>query len=91
MSNSDLSFSLGVGQVPSPPSLPTKWVNVLRWMVCVADYDDPALAFIAGAFSHALKYSCLTEKQETVVWRHYERILNSYDAGTLVCQCIPEA
>lgn len=86
--NGGLSFTLGVGEVPEIPASPL-WVDQLRWMLMVMDYDDPALPFIAGCFQHAITYGgALSDKQHLVCQRHIARVKAEYDAGTLVCQCV---
>lgn len=84
MSN-NIPFSLLSHQVPPMPSS-TRWADILRWMVIVMDPDDSRLSFIASLLSHSLKYGGLSEKQSAAATKIYDRIVEAFEDGILVCQ-----
>lgn len=72
-------------RVPQPPCNGV-WRDVLRWMICVMDGDDPDLAFTASLYAHCLKYQGLTERQGKYAIKIFNRMQAHFDAGTLESQ-----
>ena len=78
--------------VPPPPegeSLP--WIDVLRWMLCVMDDDDRAMAFVAGVLRYALEHEgSITAKQGEACNNIWARMHRLYHQGILDCQIIAD-
>lgn len=80
-----LSFALDFYTVPEPPC-DRLYVDILRWLLMVMDCDDPYLSFVAGCFSHALKYNGLTNEQAKAVDKVQRRVVAAYAKKALACQ-----
>ena len=78
-------FSLTFDQVPDPPD-GGKWMDVLRWCICVMDPKDTRLSFIAGCLSYALVNDGLTQKQAAACQSILDRLIDDFGRGILVCQ-----
>lgn len=79
------SFSLKLYEVPVPPES-KDWVDHLRWMICVMDYDDTSLPFVAGLLAHCYQNGALSHKQDMVARKIINRVRDMYFTGVLYCQ-----
>lgn len=78
-------FVLFCDEVPDPPES-SLWIDLLRWMICVMDPDDPRLPFVAGCLSHAAQHGILSEKQATACQGILTALCAAWSEGALICQ-----
>jgi len=83
--NGWLSFQLKSFQVPEYPEGET-YADLLRWLICVMDHDDPQFGFVCGCLSYCCKFGGLTSDQAEAIGRVRDRVCSRWEKEQLLCQ-----
>lgn len=78
-------FALLPSQVPDFPKS-TRWDDLLRWAIAVADVEDDDIGFMASLLSYAVDKGGLTDKQVKYATRCVSRIHALWLAHQLISQ-----